>query len=50
MGNEDRGVRPEVVDQCDHHIAISMARGVDSLNVAVAAGILMHGLRGADHA
>lgn len=50
LGNEDRGVRPAVVDACDRRCHISMAAGVDSLNVAVAAGVMLHALRGDDAA
>ena len=45
MGNEGDGIRKEVIDACKYKIKIGMEEGVDSLNVAVAAGILMHGLR-----
>lgn len=44
LGNEDRGVTPEVVGAVDGRVAITMEPGVDSLNVAIAGGILLHHL------
>ncbi|TBV81441.1 MAG: 23S rRNA (guanosine(2251)-2'-O)-methyltransferase RlmB [Desulfobulbaceae bacterium] len=41
MGNEQKGLRPLVRRYCDHLIAIPLARGVESLNVAVATGIIL---------
>jgi len=34
FGSEGHGVSPTVLDACDEHVAIPMATGVDSLNVA----------------
>lgn len=48
VGNEDRGVQPTIAAACDARVAIPMAPGCDSLNVGVAAGILLHGLRAAE--
>lgn len=41
LGNETEGIRPEWLDACDHRVTIPMQPPVDSLNVGVAAGILM---------
>ena len=45
IGNEDQGVHPELLELCDFRVEIDMADGIDSLNAAVAAGVLLHGLR-----
>ena len=45
VGNEGAGLTPAVRDACAAHVAIPMAPGADSLNVAVAAGIVLHALR-----
>jgi tRNA G18 (ribose-2'-O)-methylase SpoU len=42
LGNEDSGLPDALCDQCRRRVRVPMARGVDSLNVAVAAGIIMH--------
>ena len=47
LGNEDAGLSDEIVALCRRRVTMSMAAGVDSLNVAVAAGILMHHLANA---
>jgi tRNA G18 (ribose-2'-O)-methylase SpoU len=44
LGNEGHGIRDEVIRICDKRINISIASGVDSLSLPIAAGILMHGL------
>jgi tRNA G18 (ribose-2'-O)-methylase SpoU len=44
LGNEGYGLPTEVLDLCTDEVRIPMARGVDSLNVAVAGGILMYAL------
>ena len=44
LGDEDRGVDQEWLDKCHNRITIPMREGAGSLNVAVAAGILIHGL------
>lgn len=44
LGNEGYGLPAEVLDLCTDEVRILMARGVDSLNVAVAGGILMYEL------
>jgi len=42
MGSEQRGIRPLVKKKCDYLISVPMTGRLDSLNVSVAAGILMH--------
>ena len=44
VGNEAHGVPADVAAACDVRAMIPMAGGVDSLNVAVAAGIFLHHL------
>lgn len=44
VGNEGAGLGEGVRDRCDGTVAVPMRRGAESLNVAVAAGILMHEL------
>ena len=41
LGPEDRGLAPEDLAHCDRAVAIPMASGMDSLNVAAAGAILM---------
>lgn len=45
IGNEGAGVRPMIRSQARHTVSIPLARGAESLNVSVAAGILMHEVR-----
>lgn len=48
LGNEGYGLPDAVLGLCGDQVCIPMERGVDSLNVAVAGGILMYELlRGA---
>jgi 23S rRNA (guanosine2251-2'-O)-methyltransferase len=42
LGSEDKGVSPYVLKKSDHLARIPMAGNFDSLNVAVAAGILLY--------
>ena len=42
LGNEPDGLEPHWVELCDYKVCIPMSAGVDSLNVAVAAGIFLH--------
>jgi TrmH family RNA methyltransferase len=42
VGNEGAGIGASLAAAADRRIAIPLARGVDSLNVAVAAGILLY--------
>lgn len=45
LGAEDKGISQHVLGRCDVQIAIPGApKSLDSLNVSVAAGILIHGL------
>ncbi|MEW4566440.1 RNA methyltransferase [Tautonia sp. JC769] len=44
MGSEAHGLSPDWVARCDHRITIPMRAGAESLNVAVAAGILLYHL------
>lgn len=42
MGNERYGLSQEVLASCERQVRIDMSMQVDSLNVGVAAGIVMH--------
>ena len=42
MGAEDRGISPEVLALCDTPVAIPMFGRIGSLNVSVAAGVMMY--------
>jgi len=42
FGSEGDGLSSRVLDTCDRRMAIPMAAGCDSLNVAVASGILLY--------
>ena len=42
MGNEGNGVKKEILDLCDTHVYIKMNGNCESLNVAVAAGIILY--------
>ncbi len=44
LGDEDQGVEPDWLARCRRSITIPMRPGASSLNVAVAAGILLHHL------
>jgi 23S rRNA (guanosine2251-2'-O)-methyltransferase len=41
VGSEGRGMRRLVRDQCDHLVSVPMMGHVDSLNVSVAAGVVL---------
>lgn len=41
LGNEDKGVRPGVLKQCDHQVRIPMNSAVDSMNVAQAGAVIL---------
>ena len=43
LGSEGEGLRPRVRRACDRVVAIPMRGRVDSLNVSVAAGVLLFG-------
>jgi 23S rRNA (guanosine2251-2'-O)-methyltransferase len=40
LGNETEGVSPDVAALSDHRVAIPMANGVESLNVAITAALI----------
>ncbi|MBN2568904.1 MAG: 23S rRNA (guanosine(2251)-2'-O)-methyltransferase RlmB [Deltaproteobacteria bacterium] len=42
MGSEKKGIRPLVKKKCDFLISVPMSGRLDSLNVSVAAGIIIH--------
>ncbi len=44
LGNEEHGLSPAVARECETLVAIPGTGAVESLNVSVAAGILMHAL------
>jgi tRNA G18 (ribose-2'-O)-methylase SpoU len=48
LGSEGHGLASEVVAACDRRVTIPMQAGVDSLNVAVAAGIFLFELTRSD--
>ena len=44
MGNEGRGVSPDILELCDKFIYIEMDDQVESLNVSIATSILLYEL------
>jgi tRNA G18 (ribose-2'-O)-methylase SpoU len=42
LGSEGHGLAPEWLELCDRRVTIPMALGIDSLNVAVAAAVLLY--------
>ena len=42
LGSEDTGISPEVLRHCDTYVSIHMFGHIGSLNVSVAAGVLMY--------
>jgi TrmH family RNA methyltransferase len=42
IGSEGNGISPEVRDACTHHLQLPMPGGAESLNAAVAAGIMIY--------
>jgi 23S rRNA (guanosine2251-2'-O)-methyltransferase len=46
MGSEGRGIRPLVRKKCDVLISIPMKGKIGSLNVSVAAGIILYQILG----
>ena len=42
MGSEGKGIRPLISKKCDFSISIPMKGKIDSLNVSVAAGIILY--------
>ena len=45
LGNEGAGLPPDIVAQADLRITIPMRSGVDSLNVAVTAALILYEAR-----
>jgi 23S rRNA (guanosine2251-2'-O)-methyltransferase len=45
IGNEGRGIRPELLGRCDVSVSIPMSGQIGSLNAAVAAGIMFYEMR-----
>lgn len=45
LGNEERGLGPETLAACGARVTLGGAGRIESLNVAVAAGILIHALK-----
>ncbi|NWG13848.1 MAG: RNA methyltransferase [Acidobacteria bacterium] len=45
FGNEAHGLEPDLIALCDRRVTVPMKSGTDSLNVAVAAGILLYHFR-----
>ncbi len=45
LGSESVGVAPELLAMCDLKVTIPMGGHIDSLNVAVAAGVLVYEMR-----
>lgn len=46
LGNEARGLGPEIIAACDDRTTLPMGGGTDSLNVATAAALFIYVLRG----
>jgi tRNA G18 (ribose-2'-O)-methylase SpoU len=44
FGNEAQGLDAQTIARCDRRITIPMKRGTDSLNVAIAAAVILHQL------
>lgn len=44
IGNEGSGITPEVQKVCTHRLTLPMQGGAESLNAAIAAGIMMYAL------
>jgi tRNA G18 (ribose-2'-O)-methylase SpoU len=42
FGNESAGLDPAIVARCDRMVTIPMRKGIDSLNVTIAAGIFLY--------
>ena len=42
MGNEEKGIFPANLEQCTERVCIPMAVTIESLNVSVAAGVLIY--------
>ncbi len=46
MGNEQQGLTPDMADACDVTVKIPMRGRADSLNLAVATGIMIYTVTG----
>ena len=46
LGNEAKGISKEVLDNMDENVRIAMNNDVESLNVSIAAGIIMYEMMG----
>lgn len=46
LGNEDQGLPNALTERCGRKVVLPMVAGIDSLNVAVAAGIMIHHFAG----
>ena len=42
MGSEDKGISPDVLKLCNQQVRIPMIGPIESLNVSVAAGVMMY--------
>ena len=42
MGSEENGISKEYLDRCDHRAKIPMFGTISSLNVSVAAGMILY--------
>ena len=49
IGSEGRGVYQAVRDAATHHLALPMRGGAESLNAAVAAGIMIYEMARESH-
>jgi tRNA G18 (ribose-2'-O)-methylase SpoU len=45
LGNEPRGLAPEVIAACDGTLSVPTVGQVESLNVAAAGAVLLYGLQ-----
>ena len=44
VGTESQGLSPGAIERLDQRVRIPMAAGIDSLNVATAAAVMIHAL------
>jgi len=42
VGNESNGIRKEILDRCTDYVKIPMVDGQSSLNIAVAAALILY--------
>jgi tRNA G18 (ribose-2'-O)-methylase SpoU len=42
LGNEQKGLSPEQIDACDVTVSLPMRGRISSLNLSVAAGVLLY--------